>query len=170
MNWETGSISSEVSGATGSDISDGKSKFLKRMTRTFYKDSISEAEDIDNGMRSLYQDPDILEQKCQLSMMSEPAATLDSLATLANTTTESGSTRLMPLQYSNKTAQSVIASLPEGYFTSGFDPVALLPDEIASWGEGDLTEQFMNKIEDVDTDKVLLLGLRMLGLRLSYDV
>jgi hypothetical protein len=31
MNWETGSHSSEVSTFTGLDVTDGKSKFLRRL-------------------------------------------------------------------------------------------------------------------------------------------
>ena len=113
------------------------------------------AEDTDIGMKCLYQDPDILEQKCIVAAKGDVAPTKDPATTQLST--ESARIIRQGNHFSNKTAQSVIASLPEGFFTPGFDPVALVPLEIASWGNGDLTEHFMTKIEDVDTDKDMIL-------------
>ena len=114
------------------------------------------AEDTDIGMKCLYQDPDILEQKCIVAAKGDVAPTKDPATTQLST--ESARIIRQGNHFSNKTAQSVIASLPEGFFTPGFDPVALVPLEIASWGNGDLTEHFMTKIEDVDTDKDMILS------------
>lgn len=153
MNWETGSVTSEVSAATGTEYADGKLSFFRRMAKPFNSESI--AEDIDFYMKSLYQDPDILNQKCSSSAACELLPTPDPIVALPKETE-----RIVRVtsHYSNKTPQSVISSLPEGFFTPGFDSVALIPVEIASWGDGDLTEQFMTKIEDVDTDKDMILS------------
>lgn len=154
MNWETGSTTSEVSGVTGLDFGDGKSSFFRRITKSFTSDA--GAEDIDFCMKNLYQDPDILDQKCSFTGRDRSVSAID--PAILTATENDRTVRQTASHYSNKTAQSVIASLPEGFFTPGFDPVALLPGEIASWGSGDLTEQFMMKIEDVDTDKDMILS------------
>ena len=152
MNWETGSSTSEVSAATGTDYTE-RSSIFRRLSKPFSSEYV--AEDIDNGMRCLYQDPDILEQKCILSGKGETVPIND-----AHTLSSKDTARVIRQtnHFSNKTAESVIGSLPAGFFVPNFDPVALLPVEIASWGEGDLTEQFMTKIEDVDTDKDMILS------------
>ena len=152
MNWETGSSTSEVSAATGTDYAD-RSSLFKRFSKQFSSEAA--AEDIDMGMRNLYNDPDILEQRCLLSARGEVAPSAEQNIPLPKAVDR---VIRQSNHFSNKTAASVISSLPEGFFTPSFDPVALIPMEIASWGGGDLTEQFMSKIEDVDTDKDMILS------------
>lgn len=153
MHWETGSASSETN---NSEYSEKRSAsilaFGKRLARPFKTEG--SAEDIDNGMKNLYQDPDILEQKCSMAAKLEVISPVEKSAVASTKEME----RIVRQGYSNKTAQSVIASLPEGFFTLGYDPVAQIPGEIALWGDGDLTQQFMLKIEDVDTDKDMILS------------
>jgi Vacuolar-sorting protein 54, of GARP complex len=156
MNWETGSTTSDASAFPGTDNSDSKLSFFKRLAKPFNSESI--AEDIDSCIKNLYQDPDILEQKCTTTSRDKVKGNVDSDVKPDKSKGVERTARQNASHYSNKTAQSVIASLPEGFFTQGFDPVAMLPIEIASWGDGDLTEQFMTKIEDVDTDKDMILS------------
>ena len=153
-NWETGSTTSDISAFTGTENADSKLSFFKRLSKPFNSESI--AEDIYSCIKNLYQDPDVLEQKCTTTSRDKVTRSIDPLTQPVKSVERTA--RQNASHYSNKTAQSVIASLPEGFFTQGFDPVALLPVEIASWGDGDLTEQFMTKIEDVDTDKDMILS------------
>jgi len=157
MNWETGSVASDISGTTGD--SDGKAKsFLKRLGRKFKKEN--PFEDIDTGIRSLYQDVDLLEEKCALSMKGTISTPVISMGVPTKDEKKERFITQDASHYCNKTAESVIKSLPPGYFTSTgeYDPVALIPHEVSTWGTGDLNEQFMNKIEDVDTDKDMILS------------
>lgn len=159
MNWETGSVSSDISGTTGDSVDGKAGSFLKRLKRLQFKKD-NPFEDIDTGIRSLYQDVDILEEKCTLSMK----GIISTPVTSAGVSTKDEKKERIITQdashYSNKSSESVIKSLPPGYFTpvGEYDPVALIPHEVSTWGAGDLTEQFMNKIEDVDTDKDMILS------------
>ena len=152
MNWETGSTTSDLSAAIGTDYSE-RTSFFRRLSIPFSSENA--AEDVDIGMRCLYQDTDILEQKCIIAARGGVAPPVDSAT---HSSKETARVLRQANHFSNKTAKSVIASLPEGFFTPGFDPVRLVPLEIASWGNGDLTEKFMMKIEDVDTDKDMILS------------
>jgi len=128
------------------------------------------AEDVDVQLRSLYQDPAGLEKRCEMAAKglaeaeaesndgSDAAATAAAAAAVAAAAAAREQRRITSYFFSDKTPQSVIASLPDAFFSPEFDAAAQLPMEVASWGQGDLTDRFMTKIEDFDTDKDMILS------------
>ena len=124
------------------------------MKRAFGLDG-SSAEEIDQQLQSLYYDSSVLEKRCILA-----AKGLTDDTDPGDSGKDSGKEqrRITSYFFSDKTPQTVIANLPDAFFSPDFDPVAQLPVEVASWGKGDLTDKFMTKMEDFDTDKDMILS------------
>jgi hypothetical protein len=107
-------------------------------------------ETIDDMMKNLYEDPDILEYRClkcgeaPLQQNSNNISKDD----LGSTTWRKPS----------KSLESVTSSLYEGYFTAGFDPTLLQLQQVTNWTETDRTSKFMAMIEETDTDKDVILS------------
>ena len=148
----------EVNGGTAGDpdnirkaLSDGIAVDMKRV---FGLDG-SSAEEIDQQLQSLYYDSSVLEKRCILA-----AKGLTDDTDPGDSGKDSGKEqrRITSYFFSDKTPQTVIANLPDAFFSPDFDPVAQLPVEVASWGKGDLTDKFMTKMEDFDTDKDMILS------------
>ena len=71
-----------------------------------------------------------------------------------------------------KSVETVLENLNEDYFTGNFDPVDDLLTEISQWGvqmNEDVTARFMNKIEEVDVDKDVIVGKLLGMIQLNYS-
>ncbi len=99
-------------------------------------------------MKGLYPDFSMLEKKC-LDSVSGGAVSCSEIENQIKPNTTSGA---------DKSAEDVVDGLPLEYFTADFDPVEGHLIEISSWSGGNIIEQFMNKIEETDTDKDVIIG------------
>ena len=114
---------------------------------------------IDDQMKCLYIDTDLLEQKCRfdphkfdskygLSKGGRPSISSDNGIDI---------TSQLTIQ---KTSDSVILGLDKRYFTEDFDPVFQQLQQVSDWLSGgidcDANIRFMSAIEEADTDKVLI--------------
>ena len=151
---DNASVTSEKTGSfTTSDSMEGFG-WGRRLSLSMTDNSIDE--NVDELMRNLYQDPDILERICLLSAKGQSTVVIDnskSLSTLHDSTHSSG-----PVSVNTKTAEMVLSELGEEHFTAEFDPVKSLLWEVSSWDVDDMTEQFMTKIEETDSNKDFVLG------------
>mmetsp|Transcript_3685 Transcript_3685/g.3821 ORF Transcript_3685/g.3821 Transcript_3685/m.3821 type:complete len:1269 (+) Transcript_3685:182-3988(+) len=118
-----------------------------------------ESATLDEAMRNLYQDADILEEKCKQSVMGNEGTkrTCDlSMSSLRKHQAEEEA-RGSALK-THKKPQEVIDRLPDGFFTKDYDPVEKQLMEVSTWRDLDLTERFMVLIEEADTDKDMVLS------------
>jgi hypothetical protein len=115
-------------------------------------------ENIDELMKNLYQDPDILEKVCILSAKGLSAADMDNSKALTLSDTPMTSALSGPVTINTKTTESVMDELGDEYFTHDFDPVERLLYDVSNWDKMELTEQFMLKIEETDSNKDFILG------------
>lgn len=132
--------------------------FFSRMSSSF---SVSrDSSTVDDVMKNLYIDPDILEEKCKQSYIgdSNTRNKLDNQSLSSLTRHQSIDDSKGGILKTTKTPQDVINSLPEGFFEPNFDPVELQLKKISSVGDSDLTEKFMFLIEEADTDKDMVLS------------
>jgi hypothetical protein len=104
--------------------------------------------DIDELMNGLYPDFISLEQKCQDSVCGSVFIKSDDDDVAGNAEHQS----------LDRSAEDVVDGLPIEYFTANFDPVEGHLIEISSWTGSNIIEQFMNKIEETDTDKDVIIG------------
>jgi hypothetical protein len=116
-------------------------------------------ENIDELMKNLYQDPDILDKMCVLSAKGLSMASLmDNSKALTLSDAPMVTQLTGPVTINTKTTESVIEELGEEYFTPTFDPVERLLYDVSTWDQTELTEQFMMKIEETDANKDFILG------------
>ncbi|RYG59700.1 hypothetical protein EON64_19960, partial [archaeon] len=120
----------------------------------------SEAVDLpatDEQLVSLYPSNPELEARCQQSLSGDRFVSLQSPVRPARNPLAS-----LPLlghgQGYDKSIEEVLEGLPAEYFTPGFDPVREHLEEISSWDRSELVERFMQKIEDTDADKDLVIS------------
>lgn len=108
--------------------------------------------DIDEQMSNLYIDPMILEKKCadsvSSSMLSDSSFRPLSFK-IPNQT--------LSVSYA-KSPEAVVEGLPSQYFTPNYDPIGPHLEEISTWSNLEMTERFMTKIEEADTDKDVIIS------------
>jgi hypothetical protein len=108
-------------------------------------------EEIDNAMRNLYEDPDLLEKRCKLSAMGRSFSEEEkpeTFSSLANS----------PRLSVTKTVEDVVTELPPEYFTEEYDPVEPYIDEVQHWDDLEMVENFMIRLEDADSNKDFIMG------------
>jgi len=160
---------SELSDSISEGTQDGggasKPSFLTRVSNAIAEKTHTSPLDIDEGMSHLYMDPDILEKKCILAakgLTLEDEEREGEEGSRAGLSLSSGfSLTLVPNK--EKTPESVVSGLPEDFFRQDFDPVAGLIEEVATWTSSTtsstkLTELFMARIEETDTDKDMVMN------------
>lgn len=117
--------------------------------------------ELDEQMRSLYMSPADIDRKCAESVSSY-ASTVPrkSVSTLAKDTEEENSSAINNELSSSceKSPESVVDGLPIEYFSQDYDPIAPHLVEISTWEDDEMIEKFMNKIEEADTDKDVIIG------------
>lgn len=112
--------------------------------------------DIDELMKTLYPSGDILEEMCATSYSSKYAVPEKKI--------EGGDDADL-----DRSAEEVVQQLPQEYFTEDYDPLGSHLEEVSSWGDDNLIERFMNKIEATDTDKDVIIGLMTSMIDANYD-
>ena len=127
---------------------------------------------LDTALKSLYLAPDALERLCVLSAFGGEDGFFDDYHGNSDDDGrsddndddgEEGKEESRPIRSgkfhrsASKTPASVVDGLLPGFFEQNFDPVVEIIREVASWGDGDVTERFMSKIEETDTDKDMVL-------------
>ena len=139
-----------------------------RMKRFSFFDSSSDANvELDEQLRSLYMDPLMLEQKCLDSSLRTDYNKVLSKILATKTTMSSGGVE-EEIAYS-KSPEAVVEGLPPLYFTPAFDPIEPHLVEIGQWDEAELLEKFMNKIEEADTDKDVIISHLTSMIESNYD-
>jgi phospholipid N-methyltransferase len=124
----------------------------KRFSFTFQSDLTIDDGDVDELMIGLYPSCDVLEQKCTDSMLN-------------NTSQIIFEKSLDPKKQrhvydcDDNAYDQVIEYLPIEFFSPHFDPIELQLSEISdARTKCNLVELFMNKIEETDTNKDIILG------------
>ena len=115
---------------------------------------------IDELMAGLYLPGEELELRC-----------VDSIKGASNDENKRNSLKTSDIIV-KKSVEAVLETLNEDYFTSNFDPVDDLLAEISQWGvqmNEDVTARFMNKIEEVDVDKDIVVGRLLYMIQLNYN-
>ena len=168
---DTASVTSEYTGSTESP-----GDFQRHSRR---KSSISNSlrlteaidEDIDSIIRNLYEDPDILEHKCQLSLQGKDYTqdTIDDASVGVGKV--KGSQRTLRLSLtpeglqlnnngdglSSSKSPRQFSDLSEKYFDKNYDPILELLHEVSAWrASGDVAhvyQLFEAKIEKMDAVK-----------------
>lgn len=154
------SETSENATGKGSTFSKARDGFINSLQ------SVAERRDplmLDAAMKNLYLDTDILERKCMLSAYGgengffedyEGDSDEDCDENVSGQNDMGGKLRPSVI----KTPESVVDGLSEVFFEKDFDPVFGVIKEVATWGDGDISERFMAKIEETDTDKDMVLS------------
>lgn len=115
--------------------------------------------DLDFSISSLYPTSNILEKRCEDSLKGEYFS--------INKTIVENQTKHHILE--GKTPEEVVEGLPKDYFNMNFDPVLFHLNEISSWSNPNLIEQFMEKIEDTDSKKDIIIGHLTSMIDENYD-
>jgi hypothetical protein len=113
----------------------------------------------------LYPEYSILEKKCDISLKENNF--LQSLKSPEKKSTIPTSS--FTAIHFEKSPDEVVEQLPPEYFLKDFDPIEGHLQEISSWVDDDITERFMQKIEDTDTDKDVILGHLTTMIDSNYD-
>lgn len=138
---------------------------MKRFA-SFRGDSSADA-DLDDMLGNLYPaELSTLEQKCDISLKENKF--LQALRAPAAEQSLSYSAALMVQQF-EKSADEVVDQLPPEYFIKDFDPVLGHLEDISAWEDADITQRFMQKIEDTDTDKDVIVGHLTTMIDNNYD-
>lgn len=140
---------------------------LRRLSSAFLgsSDAISAEAEVDEQLRSLYPELSVLEKRCDISLKENNfVQALKSPGKPPQVTTNSN----FIIHY-ERSPEAVVEQLPPEYFTKEFNPVVGHLEEISSWGDGDITERFMQKIEDTDTDKDVIVGHLTEMIDSNYD-
>lgn len=112
---------------------------------------------LDASLKNLYPDSATLASKCSLSAYGDEDGFFND--DYIEEEDEDGGEGKAPLTSCHtKTAASVVGGLPLEFFEEAYDPVVGVIHEVSRWGEGDVTERFMAKIEATDTDKDMVLS------------
>lgn len=154
-NDETGSVgtSSEVSGSVLSEWTSMNSGNLKQA----FSNALSSNSQIDNNIdeliRGLYIDPDILERNCLLAAIWEPSINPEDRSH-SRGLGDQNSGRLSARFKVQKTVTSVTESLSEDMYSEMYDSTKAVLSEVDQWSkEESIQDHFMKKIEETDTDK-----------------
>lgn len=147
QNDETASQTSE---STSVYSETSKRSFFGRRMSMSSGDLSADGGEIDDLLKSLYEDPDLLERKC---LLSAKGLSLKDIEALDSESYSIGHQLGPGIQNSTKTPETVVGDLPEVYLTENFDPVHALLLEVSDWDKDEMVERFMEKIEDTDTDK-----------------
>lgn len=153
-NDETTSVVSEIS-ATEIASSEGIQSW-KSMINSFSSDS-----NIDEHMKNLYIDPDILERNCILSAKGILISSLD----LNDSEHRQQRMRIFAV---SQTCNSVVNNLPVEYFEPHFDPIELILLEVSDWRVHDMPNNFMQRIEQHDIDKDFIVSKLTDAIKGSY--
>lgn len=134
---------------------------------------------LDLALSNLYLSSDLLEKKCASSMKQSLCNPVNHTSIPSTTNAPCSSAKSSGLHssvpslfggprtgnhshiVSDKTPESVIEGLRPDFFSPSFDPVHDQLLEISQWGvrmDTTVTERFMMKIEDADTDKDMILS------------
>lgn len=125
---------------------------------------VSDEVSIDEALACLYPDQDELEKRCIQSMQGdiENMTSSSGSGSIENVIKSRNSFNGNNLLIAVKTPQMVVDGLKEEFFTADFDPIEEQLWDVSSWVNSidsvDLTEQFMTKIEEADTDKDMILS------------
>ncbi len=142
----------------GSVISNAKSSVLV------------DVDSVDEELWALHGDAEDLDQRCEVvylknaKVRKSESSNVDEAGILKSVPT-SPSKQVADISRSaegqfpvmKKTPDSVIANMPESFFSADFDPVAGLITEISVWDKSHVNENFMHRIEECDTDKDLVI-------------
>ncbi len=116
--------------------------------------------EVDEQIRSLYTSHDDLEKRCADSATSYlstlPRKSLTAATDSVDVNSSSDDNQLTAS--CEKSPESVVEGLPAEYFTLDYDPIGPNLTEISSWEESEMIERFMDKIEEADTDKDVIIG------------
>eukprot|EP01031_Cornospumella_fuschlensis_P043068 gene43068-52633_t len=133
----------------------------------------SEAVDLpatDEQLGSLYPGNAELEARCTQSLSGDRFVSLQSPSRPTRNPLASLPLSLLgQAQGYDRSIEEVLASLPADYFTPAFDPVREHLEEISSWDRSELVERFMQKIEDTDADKDLVISHLTSMIDANYD-
>lgn len=147
-----------LSAAASSFINSSKLSLDSSSSSSSPKD-VSDETSIDEALLCLYPEYHELERRCVQSMQGDVVN--DTLVNNIGRTSITGSNSLHALA-AIKTPQMVVDGLKEDFFTVDFDPIEEQLWDVSSWVNSidtvDLTEQFMTKIEEADTDKDMILS------------
>ena len=122
---------------------------------------------VDDGMKCLYPDPEILERMCVLSAYGGEDGFFNDDGVDDEEEDEEdedivkqggGTTHCAASISNNKAPESVVDDLSTEYFDGNFDPVVGVIHDVSQWGRGDVTEKFMTKIEETDKIKDMVLN------------
>lgn len=117
--------------------------------------------ELDEQMRGLYMSPADIDRKCAESVSSYastvPRKSITQQVKEAAAATPAATSDELSPSY-EKSTESVVEGLPVEYFSQDYDPIAPHLIEISTWEDDEMIEKFMNKIEEADTDKDVIIG------------
>jgi len=148
-----------LSAAASSFLNASKLSLDSSSSSSISPKDVSDEISIDEALASLYPEQDELERRCIQSMQGDTGSgTVDSTISISRNSLNSMHASLVAV----KTPQMVVDGLKEDFFTADFDPIEEQLWDVSSWVNSidsvDLTEQFMTKIEEADTDKDMILS------------
>lgn len=139
---DTGSVTSEVSSGVASTDSPKRNNFFSRSS----VDPLGDGNifGIDDLMRNLYQDPDILERQCHASIRGDKYIDNQDLDD--------------KIENIQEELQDKPLVLPPHFFDPYYDPVYQNLLDVATWDLEDHNEKFMVNIEEADSfqDEIIL--------------
>jgi hypothetical protein len=135
---------------------------LRRFSVALLGEAQNPEAEVDLQLRGLYPDLQELEKKCDISLK-------DNKFILSLQSGESQTQQTLDVTPSSRTPEDILEHLPVGYFEKDYDPIVSHLEEISSWTEGDITERFMQKIEDTDSDKDVIVGHLTTMIDNNYD-
>lgn len=142
---DAGSVTSEYTGSTDSPGEYRRRNSISNALRL--TESIDD--DVDNIIRNLYEDPDILERKCQLSIQGKLYTEAEFLL--------SGKSLESPDSSKSQAGLKNLVDISDKYYELSFDPVLEIIHEVASWECDEKNQMFMSKIEKVDAAKDIII-------------
>eukprot|EP00601_Ochromonadales_sp_CCMP2298_P025716 CAMPEP_0173274650 /NCGR_PEP_ID=MMETSP1143-20121109/2556_1 /TAXON_ID=483371 /ORGANISM="non described non described, Strain CCMP2298" /LENGTH=282 /DNA_ID=CAMNT_0014211481 /DNA_START=32 /DNA_END=876 /DNA_ORIENTATION=+ len=117
---------------------------------------------LDEQMKAMYGDTTDLEARCTATAYADtaPPDTPDApdAPHTPSTPLPEPVTNLGMTACYEKSPQAVIDALPKGYFLAGHDPVEPLLLEISSWQREGMMQRCLNRIEEADTDKDVIVS------------
>jgi hypothetical protein len=114
---------------------------------------------LDDNLHGLYGDTDILERRCKLSLqgktLQDEEEDDEDLVRIRQEKEEQRKQLLETTSSSSRfsSPQSPVEQLGPDFFRSDFDPTPDIIREVSSWDKDNINEKFMQKIEELDTNK-----------------
>ena len=113
---------------------------------------------VDEELWSLHGDVEELEERCKEAVKSSVILNADAADQSAplSPVTSGLAVRDSTGAVLIKTPDGVVNKMPAAFFTAEFDPVIGLIEEVSKWPQEIAHEHFMNRIEECDTDKGMI--------------